>query len=70
MGNGGQIVFAIAEAVFDVSLPFFFCKMSNFYISPSQRKNLEFINSFYPPEIGRYFLGFFSLHELRLFCMN
>ena len=47
-----------------------FCKMSNFYMSPSQRKKLGFENSFYPSEIGRYFLGFFSLHELRLFCMN
>ena len=39
-------------------------------MSPSQRKKLGFENSFYPSEIGRYFLGFFSLHELRLFCMN
>ena len=44
--------------------------MSNFYMSPSQRKKFGFEKSFYPPEIGRYFLVFFSLHELRLFCMN
>ena len=39
-------------------------------MSPSHRKKLGFENSFYTSEIGRYFLGFFSLHELRLFCMN
>ena len=52
-------------------------KMCNFYMCPSQRKKLEFVNSFYPPEIGRYFLFFFFsarievvLHELRLFCTD
>ena len=61
----------------------FFCKMSNFYMSPSQRKKLGFENSFYPSEIGLYFLGFFLctnwgcfawievvLHRLRLFCTD
>ena len=67
---GGGRLFRPLLRLFLTFLSQFFCKMSNFYISPSQRKNLEFINSFYPPEIGRYFLGFFSLHELRLFCMN
>ena len=32
MGNGGQIVFAIAEAVFDVSLPFFLQNVFFIYI--------------------------------------
>ena len=49
---------------------FYLFQVANFYMCPSQRKKLEFINSFNPPEIGRYFLFFFSLHELRLFCMN
>ena len=35
-----------------------------------QRKKFGFKKSFEPPEISRYFLGFFSVHELRLFCMN
>ena len=57
--------------------PHSFCGMYFLYISPSQRKNFGFENSFKPPEISRYFLGFFFsarievvLHELRLFCTD
>ena len=57
--------------------PHSFCGMYFLYISPSQRKNFGFENSFQPPEISRYFLGFFFsarievvLHELRLFCTD
>ena len=67
---GGGRLFRPLLRLFLTFLSQFFCKMSNFYMSHSQRKKLGFENSFYPSEIGRYFLGFFSLHELRLFCMN
>ena len=56
MGNGGQIVFAIAEAAFDVSLPFF-CRMHSLSISPSRKKKLGFEILLYLPEKGCYFLG-------------
>ena len=67
---GGGRLFRPLLRLFLTFLSQIFCKMSNFYMCRRQRKKLEFINSFYPPEIGRYFLSFFSLHELRLFCMN
>ena len=75
-GGGGRL-FRPLLRLFLTFLSQIFCKMSNFYMCPSQRKKLEFINSCYPPEIGRYFLGFFFsarievvLHELRLFCTD
>ena len=52
----GQFVSAIAEAVFDISPPFF-CKTYFLYISPSQRKMLGFKISFYPPKKADTFGG-------------
>ena len=70
MGNGGQIVFAIAEAVFDVSLPFFFCKMYSLYKFPSRRKKLGFEILLYLPEIGCYFWGVAAVQGLRWPCRD
>ena len=80
---GGGRLFRPLLRLFLTFLSQFFCKMSNFYMSPSQRKKLGFENSFYPSEIGRYFLVFFLctnwgcfawieviLHRLRLFCTD